>query len=340
LVGIVSWGSYIPRYRIKVEEIAKAQGADAIVIKESLMITEKSFPDIDEDTATMAVEAGRIALGSSALSPDEISAIYIGSESHPYAVKPTGTIVAQALGMGNGYTCADLQFACKGGTAALQIAYHMARNGLNVVAGAADTAQSAPGDILEYTAAAGAAMFLVGKENVCAEIKDTVSFSSDTPDFWRRPQKKYPSHAGSFTGEPSYFRHVMSAAKILMKKNGTVPKDYDYAIFHQPNGKFPSRVAKKLGFTQKQISDGMLVAKIGNTYSAASLLGLCAVLDIAKPGQRILLTSYGSGAGSDSFDILITENIIEAQKNRKTTHSFIEDKVYGDYLKYLKRAVR
>jgi hydroxymethylglutaryl-CoA synthase len=204
------------------------------------------------------------------------------------------------------------------------------------LAGGSDTAQAMPGDILEYTAASGGAMFLIGKNRVAAEINETLSFTSDTPDFWRRQTQKYPMHAGSFTGEPAYFRHIINATKLLMEKCKTTPKDYDYVIFHQPNGKFPMSAAKLLGFSQEQIHPGLIATKIGNTYSASSLLGLCAVLDIAKPGQRILLTSYGSGAGSDSFDITVTDNIIEIQKNNKTVESYICKKKYVDYISYLK----
>jgi hydroxymethylglutaryl-CoA synthase len=274
----------------------------------------------------------------SSINPKEIGAVYIGSESHPYAVKPTGTIVGEAIGLSNEYTTADFEFACKGGTAALQVAVAYVKSGMAkyAIAGGADTAQSKPGDMLEYSAAAGGAVFLIGNNNEIAKINETVSFTSDTPDFWRKPNQKYPSHTGAFTGEPAYFRHVLSASKLLMEKAKSKPEDYTYAIFHQPNGKFPLNVAKQLGFKKEQVMPGMLVQKIGNTYSAAALLGLCAVLDIAKPGERILLTSYGSGAGSDSFDITITENIKSFQKKTKKVEDYIKDKIYVDYITYLK----
>ena len=122
----------------------------------------------------------------------------------------------------------------------------------------------------------------------------------------------------------------------MFEKTGTRPEDYTYAVFHQPNGKFPTNVAKTLGFTKEQIMPGLLVTRIGNTYSGASMLGLAAVLDIAKPGDRILVTSYGSGAGSDSFDITVTEHISEVQKHAKKTEEYISNKIYVDYVHYLK----
>jgi hydroxymethylglutaryl-CoA synthase len=338
MAGIVSYGCYIPRYRIKAEDIAKAHGSDANQIKSSLQISEKSLPGIDEDTVTIAVEAARNAMNASCVDAKKIGAIYIGSESHPYAVKPTGTIVGEAIGCGNNYTTADFEFACKGGTAAIHAALGLVNSKMVkfALAGGADTAQAAPGDPLEYTAASGGAVFLIGKEKVIAEINETVSFTSDTPDFWRREHQKYPAHGGAFTGEPAYFKHVINAAKLLMHKMNSKPKDYRYAVFHQPNGKFPANAAAMLGFTEDQIKQGMVVRKIGNTYSGASLLGLCSVLDVAQPGDRILLTSYGSGAGSDSFDITVTKEIIALQKLIKKTESYINDKKYVDYIQYLK----
>ena len=155
------------------------------------------------------------------------------------------------------------------------------------VAVGADTSQGAPGDALEYSASAGGAAFLIGSEGIIARIDKTASFTTDTPDFWRREGQPYPLHGGRFTGEPAYFRHIISAAKMLMKEMGTEPGDYQHAVFHQPNGKFPTRVAKQLGFSDEQIKFGLLTPNIGNTYSGAVPLGLANILDNAVPGDRI-----------------------------------------------------
>ena len=98
-VGIIGYGAHIPRRRIKVEEIAKVWGADAPSYKKGLMLREKSVPSPDQDTITMSVEAARHAIRRAGCDPVKIGAIYVGSESHPYAVKPSGTVVAEALGL-------------------------------------------------------------------------------------------------------------------------------------------------------------------------------------------------------------------------------------------------
>jgi len=230
-VGIVSYGAYIPRFRIKVEEIAKVWGDNANSIIDGLMVYEKSVPDIDEDTITIAVEAARSAIKRGRVNPERIEAVFTGSESHPYAVKPTSTVVAEAIGATPNLTAADFEFACKAGTAAIQACVGLAGSGmidLGLAIGS-DVSQGAPGDALEYTAAAGGVAYIIGKKEIAAEIESTYSFTTDTPDFWRREGMPYPEHGGRFTGEPGYFKHVTSAATGLMEKLGTKPSDYKYA---------------------------------------------------------------------------------------------------------------
>ena len=338
-VGIVSYGANIPRYRIKSADIAIAWRKDPDSIASGLNIMEKSVPSLDQDVATISVESARAALARCNIDPQEIGAIYVGSESHPYAVKPTGTIVAEAIGATPNLMVADYEFACKAGTAAIQtcmglVLSKMIKYGLAI---GADTSQAAPGDALEYAASAGGAGFIIGEKNFIASINDTCSFTTDTPDFWRREGRKYPSHGGRFTGEPAYFKHITNCAKNLMNRLKTKPDDYDYAIFHQPNGKFPITVAKMLGFSYEQIKQGLLCPIIGNTYSGASMLGLASVLDVAKPGERIFVTSYGSGAGSDSFDITVTDQIKEMPREKApSVAKMIENKEYIDYATYAK----
>jgi len=336
-LGISAYGAYVPRYRIKVEEIARVWGDDAEDLKNGLMITEKSVPDMDEDTATIAVEAARNAIKRGA-DPKKIGAIYVGSESHPYAVKPTATIVGAAIGATSNMTAADYEFACKAGTAAIQTCMGVVSAGIaeTGMAIGADVSQGAPGDALEYTAAAGGAAFVIGKNDHVATINGTCSFTTDTPDFWRREGASYPRHGGRFTGDPGYFKHVASASKIMLEKMGTKPSDYTYAVFHQPNGKFPTRVAAMLGFTGAQIKPGLTCPRMGNTYSGAAMIGLAATLDVARPGDRIFVTSFGSGAGSDSFDLTVTGRIDKVRNLAPSVEDYLKDAVYLDYAVYAK----
>ncbi len=342
--GIIGYGAYVPRFRIKVEDIAKVWGDDANTIKNGIGVFEKSVPDKDEDTITISVEAARNAIARAmavhgGFNPSMIGALFVGSESHPYVVKPSGTVVAEAIGATPEIIIVDTEFACKAGTTTIQLCLGLVKSGevdYGMAIGA-DTSQGRPGDALEYTAASGGAAFIIGK-NPLAAINNWYSYTTDTPDFWRREGQKYPSHGGRFTGEPAYFHHVVSATQGLLKKTGTEPKDYKYVAFHTPNAKFPQRAAKLLGFTNEQLIHSLIVKNIGNTYSGASMLALANILDHAQPDDKILITSYGSGAGSDSFSLTVTDLIEKARNTAPLTSQYINRKEYLEYGSYLKHS--
>ena len=334
-IGIVGYGAYIPRYRLPAREIARIWTEG----KGGLPIQEKSVPGPDEDTVTIATEAARNALARAGIDPANLRAVWVGSESHPYAVKPTGTIVAEAIGATPYTQSGDWEFACKAGTEAMVAAYGLVGSGMAdyALAIGADTAQGRPGDALEYTAAAGGAAFVIGPaEESLATLEATFSFVTDTPDFWRRAHQHYPEHGVRFTGEPAYFHHIGNAARAFMEATNTTAEDYAYAVFHQPNAKFPQRIAKSLGFTAEQIEPGLLVPLIGNTYSGAAIVGLTAVLDIAQPGDRILVVSFGSGAGSDAMAFEVTERILERRALAPATQDYIRRRTEIDYATYVR----
>ncbi len=212
MVGIEGYGVYIPKYRIKIEEIARHNGMSGELAIRRFGVIEKSLPGKDEDTISISCEAADNALKYTGIDPKEIEAIFVGSESHPYAVKPSATIVAEYLGSTPYVTCADFQFACKAGTVGIQVCLGLVLSDMVKYAMAigADTAQSSPGDPLEYTASAGGAAFIIGKNKPIAifENEFIVSYTTDTPDFWRRPGQLYPKHGGRFTGEQAYFKHI------------------------------------------------------------------------------------------------------------------------------------
>ena len=338
-VGIVGYGAYVPRYRLPGSEVDRvwSDGQSGSPIK------EKAVPGPDEDTATMSIEAARNALARAGIDPTAIRAVWVGSESHPYAVKPTSTIVAEAIGAVPATLAADWEFACKAGTEALQAAMGLVGAGMAdyALAIGMDTAQGRPGDALEYTAGAGGAAYILGPaDDSLAVVEASFSYVTDTPDFFRRPGQHYPQHGHRFTGDPAYFKHVLASAGQLMESLGTTPADYAAAVFHQPNPKFPERAAKILGFKPEQTRTGLLCPMVGNTYAGSSLLGLTAVLDDARPGDRLLLVSFGSGAGSDALSLQVTDKIEERRQRAPRTQAYIERRRaidYGTYVRYRKK---
>ena len=340
MAGIVGYGAYIPRRRIKSEEIARQWGKDPVAIQRGLLLKEKSVPGFDEDTITISVAAARGALNRAGIEPSRIGAAYIGSESHPYAVKPSGTVLIDALGIGPDVHVADFEFACKAGTEAMFVALGLVESGrVEYALGiGADTSQGAPNDALEFSASAGGAAYIFGEKNQLAEVLETYSFTTDTPDFWRREGEFYPRHGGRFTGEPAYFKHVLSATRGLLERTELKPKDFRYVVFHMPNGKFPYQAGKTLGFSKEQIETGWVVGTMGNTYSGSSPTGLAAILDVAEPDDLILITSFGSGAGSDSFALRATSLLPERRDLAPTVRSMLDGPrqylTYGEYAKY------
>ena len=336
--GIVGWGVYIPVWRVRADEIAKMWGFDEAITK-NLWIEEKAVAGEDEDTITMGWYAAKIAIERAEVNPNEIGAVFVGTESKPYAVKPSATVIGDSLGINKKKMASDIEFACRAGGEGIRNSIALVSSGSlkYALAIGSDTAQANPGDVLELTASSGAAAYLIGpsKESV-AVFEGVVTYVTDTPDFWRREGSPYPIHGEIFTGEPAYFHHIVSAAHLLFEELGLKPSDFNYAVFHQPNGKFPLQVGKILGFSKEKVLPGIVTPWIGNTYNGSSLIGLAKVLEEAKPGDRILLVTFGSGAGSDAFSIVVKDGIEERVKRGPLVKDLLMRKKYVNYAEYVK----
>jgi hydroxymethylglutaryl-CoA synthase len=330
LPGIVGYGVYSSRFRIK-------EGG-----------LERAVPFIDEDAVTASVEAGKLALIHSGLDSSLVGKVYVGSESNPYAVKPIASKVAQVLELGEkdgdlqSVDAVDTEFACKAGTsmfkdASALVSYPKSDIKYAMVIGA-DNSQSAPrgcpGGELDAFVGYGGGAFIFGKHDVIAEVEAWYSCTSDTADFWRRDGEPYPMHGGRFTGDPAYHKHVRKAAIKLMERTNLKAADINYFVPHQPNPTFPVRTARELGFKEEQYLPGLQITKFGNTYSGASLVGLAAVLDVAKPDERILIASYGSGAGSDAYLLRTTSQLLDKRKRQKINVKFQAENPFIEYVDY------
>ena len=156
-VGIVGYGAYVPRYRLPAQEIGRIWGSEG-----GFPVKEKAVAGLDEDVITMSIEAARNALKRAGIPAQELRAVWVGSESHPYAVKPSGTVVAEAIGASNDIQSGDWEFACKAGSEAMVAAMALVGSGMGdyALAIGMDTAQGKPGDALEFTAARAARLLL------------------------------------------------------------------------------------------------------------------------------------------------------------------------------------
>lgn len=336
--GVAGWGAYVPRYRLRAEEVVRVWGWEPGTPR-GLGVEEKAVAGVDEDSLTMGFEAALNALRRAGVDASAVGAVFFGSESKPYAVKPAATIIAEALGATPSTMASDLEFACRGASEGLRSALALVEAGYMsyaLVVGS-DTAQANPGNVLEFTAASGAAALVVGPASDSAAVLEGVyTYVTDTPDFWRGAHSRYPLHGEGFTGEPAYFHHIVEAVKGLMEQLGLGPGDFDYAVFHQPNGKFPLRVADRLGIPREKVKPGLVTPLIGNTYNASALIGFCRVLDQARPGERILVAPFGSGAGSDAYSFLVTDRVEERRRRAPSVDDYLARKKYIGYAEYAK----
>jgi hydroxymethylglutaryl-CoA synthase len=311
--GIVGYGVYTSKFRIKEGSL------------------ERSVPFIDEDSITAAVEAGKLALIHSGVDSSLIGKVYVGSESNPYAVKPIASKVAQVLKLGEededvqGVDAVDTEFACKAATsmfkdAASLVSYPKMGVQYAMVIGA-DNSQAAPRDSpggeLDFFVGFGGCAYIFGKRDVIAELEGWYSCTSDTPDFWRRDGEPYPMHGGRFTGDPAYFKHIRKAAKKLMERLRLTAKRHKLLCGPSTQRPISSQNSPRIRLQRRAVLPSLQVAKFGNTYSGSSPVGLAAVLDIAKPNERILIVSYGSGAGSDAYSFITTSQIAEKRQRQK-----------------------
>ncbi|MFT4957672.1 MAG: hydroxymethylglutaryl-CoA synthase [Halobacteriales archaeon] len=331
-VGIHGYGAYVPKYRLTNEEINRVW--DGL----SAPIDRKAVAAPDEDVVTIAIEAAQYALDRATIDPGDLRAIWTGSKRHPYDVKPSSTIVADALGADPDIEAGDVEFASKAGTEALQSAIGLVGSGMGEYAMAigSDAAHGKPGDDTEYTAAAGGAAFILGPADAdaIATIEGSYSYVSNTPDHWQRNDAEYAEHAAGFEGKEAFRKHVVTAAETLMDELGRGPDDYDYAVIDHPDRKLPARAAAELGFNEGQVDPGFLANEIGHARSGATLIGTAATLDTANPEDRILWVSFGSGAGSDAFSLKVTEGIEAAREPAPPVERFVDRGVEIDYATY------
>ncbi len=344
-VGLLSYGAYVPPARVAVEETLGVWDNNALkILKEQLLVSERVVLSPDEDTVTMALAAGRQALERWSLENRRIGGCFLGTCTNPYDSRPSSTILAEALGSSRRMECLDVQFSTRSGSAALQVARAM------VLSGALDRAlavgsdsmnrHTAPGTFQEYLGSAAAGALLIGRadDDAIAEIGPFYSVVSDLSDGFRLDGERYIRSGGLSALESGIglFRHVSRAVQGFLKTYGAEPGDFDFAVFQQPAGVVPVALTMRLGFSMEQTMPALFAYELGDVGSASTLIGLGLVLDQAQPGQKILLASYGFGAGADVTVVTTTPRITEYQRTSPTVDEQIKDKRLVDYATAMK----
>ncbi len=330
-VGISGYSVYVPRLRIKKEDYAKAWGSF-----QAGGVSEKTVMGFDEDVLTAGAKVSRRALESVPVAPAKVTRFAFASTTAPYLEKLLSGTVLVNVGMPNSAFASDHTTSTRAGTEAFISAYEHVKaspGGLAVVA-TADAPRASMWDPLEHPMGAGAAGFVLSSENLIAEVEGHASFAMEHFGERFRP-------AGSETLQDlnvkKFFASAFTACttkacNALIKKLGAKPEEFAHVVIQQPDAKTPGSVAGKLMFNDVQLASGLVSVNMGDLGAASTTVGLAAALDAAKVGDRIMVVSYGSGAGSDAISLKVVSD-------RKPVPGFkeqLEKKEYIDYIQYVK----
>ena len=328
MVGIVSYGAYIPIYRLSRESIAQVWGG-------TLGRGEKAVANADEDSITMAVEACIDCL--TGIDRHVVDGLYFASTTTPYREKQSASIIRAAVDLREEIPTVDICNSLRGATNAIDAAANAIKAGAakRVLVAASDCRVPAPNTELEATFGDGAAAFLLGDTDVAVSIEGSYTVSSEFYDVWRKDTDRYPmSWEDRFVREEGYQKVLPRAVRGLMKKYNLTPKDFTKAVYYAPDERTHATLARMMGFDPKTQVQAPMFATVGNTGCAFAPMMLVAALEDAKPGDRIFFANYSDGA--DVYILQVTEQI-EKIKDRRGIKRHLESKMvlpgYGMYLR-------
>ncbi len=331
MVGIGSFGGYIPRYRLNRMIIFGSMGwLNPVIITNAR--GEKAVANFDEDSITMAVAAGMDCLRG--VDRQSIDAVYFATTTAPYKERQNANIVAGALGARDEIRSADFTGSLKSGTSALLSALEfVAFNGGKAVVCAADCRLGKMASTQEMVFGDAGAAIMVSDQDVIAEYKGSFSVSHDFVDHLRGANTKYDRMwEERWIRVVGYQLFIPQAVQGLCAKYGLSPSDFDRIIYPGYYGGARKKINSLLQVEQEKVQDDML-ATVGDSGSAHPLLMLAAALETAKPGEKILLVSYGSGCDALWFEV--TDNITKMQDGRGVSRWLARRADLDNYQKYL-----
>jgi hydroxymethylglutaryl-CoA synthase len=327
MIGIVSYGAYIPIYRLSLEDIAKVWGSRGGK-------GEKAVANCDEDSLTMGVEAARDCLLG--IDRNTIEGLYFASTTPPYREKQTASIMAAVLDLGEDAFTSDFTGSLRSGTNAIRAAVDSVRAGSarNVLVVVADCRLPAPDSASETLFGDGAAAFLIGASGVALAIEEMFSTTSAFIDVWRTDKDHYPrTGEGRFVLTHGYLEITRDATLAIMKKQNLKQQDIEKAVFSAPNLRAHMTMAKMLGFDYgRQVQDAMFSA-VGHTGASHGPMILAAAVEDARSGDRILFSNYGDGC--DCFVLKTTDQVEKLRNRRGIRKNLISQMKLPNYGKYL-----
>jgi len=329
MVGIKSYGAYIPRYRMNHNTIFTAVGFLGTFPPPG----ETAVANHDEDALTMAVAAGTDCLSD--IKRGIVDGLFLATTSQPYMVRQNSALIATALDLQPNMRTADFIGSMKSGTTALLSVFDTVKGETlsNVLVCASDCRLSKPGSPQESLYGDGAASFLVGSDNVIATFEGSYSVSYDFPDRWRASGEKF-EHAWEdrFIRDSGYSQFLQEVISGLLKKYNLNVKDFARIVYPGVYAREHGAIAKRLGADPGQLQDTLL-GTVGETGAASPLMMLVAALEDAKPGDKILVASFGNGG--DALFFQVTEKMNSVTDRRAVKKHLSSKKELTSYEKYL-----
>jgi hydroxymethylglutaryl-CoA synthase len=322
MAGITSYGAYVPLWRLSREAIMKG------------LRGEKAIRNFDEDSTTMAVAAAIDCLKGQ--DRQAMDGLFYATTTSPYREKQIATSIAAAADLRADVITCDFCGSLRSGTAALRAALDAVKAGSarRVLVVASDCRMGAPGTEFEQNCGDGAAAVVVGDTDVAAEVTAWHSVSNEIQDVWRRDDDDFiRSWEDRFSYSKGYLDTVTRTASALMAKSGLGPGDSVRAVLAAPTARMHGEAARKLGFDPKAQVQPHLFDVMGNTGSAYALMLLVSALEEAKPGDRLLLSSYGNG--SDAVALQVTGRGAKAAGRRGMKGHLGTKRTVDDYRTYL-----
>ncbi len=329
MTGIISYSAYVPQYRISRKTILSAVGW----LNPKALPGEKAVANYDEDSLTMAVTACMDCLEEA--QREKIDGLYFASTTAPYRERGTAAIIGTALDLPVSIRAADFANSLKAGTTALLFSCEAveSRGARDILVCASDCRLGKPGSSQEMAFGDGAAAFLIGSDRVIASLVGFYGVSYDFPDHWRTAYDKFDrTLEDRWIREEGYTKFVSEAIEGLLKKYERQTKDFAKLVYPCLNVKDHNATGVKLGFKPGQIQEPILET-IGDSGVTSSLIMLVAALEEAKPGDDLLVVSYGNG--SEALWFKVTDDI-EKKRDRGRLGKYIASKKeLTNYEKYL-----
>ena len=328
MAGIISYGAYIPLWRLSRDAIAEAWGSGSTG-------GERSVANNDEDAITMANEASIDCL--TGMERENVDGLYFASTTSPFKEKECSTLVAAAADLGPEIITADFGNSLRAGTAAFRAALDAIAGGSakSVLVAASDCRTGYPRSNYEQSFGDAAAALLIGNTaKPAVTIEGSYSISNELYDVWRLDKDTYvQSWEDRFIVEHGYTENMKKSISGLMKKQNISAQDISKAIFYAPTVRAQQGLARSVGLDAKTQLQDLLMSNIGISGCAHTLLMLVAALEEAKAGDKLLLASYGNG--SDAFLLKVTDQIDKIKGGRRGVKGFLNSKKALNYTRYL-----